>query len=188
MDGTWTRAALVALLTLIVATPAAAAKAVPDSWMQQARQIADAHWGMDPCHGDVTIAWGTLPVAENARSTWMNRFQDYGDPEHNTLCNVTFNVRQDWDWPKLCTIFMHEFGHLAGNDHSADPDDVMFAYYTGENAPECAKKVSPAGSRAPTAPRRDRQSPAAKRVFLSKAYRAGTTRHRARPGSRTRRR
>jgi hypothetical protein len=188
MDGTWTRAALVALLTLIVATPAAA-KTAPASWMPQARQIADAHWGMDPCHADVAITWGVLPVDENARSTWTNQFRDYGDPEHNTTCDVVFNSKQDWDWPKLCTVFMHEFGHLAGHDHSEDPDDVMFAYYTGENAPECTKKaVSPAGSRAPTAPRRDRQSPAAKRVFLLKAYRASTTRHPKRPGSRTRRR
>ena len=188
MDGTWTRAALVALLTLIAATPAAA-KPAPDRWIQQARQIADAHWGMDPCGGDVAIAWGKLPVAENARSTWTNQFQDYGDPEHNTLCDVVFNSRQDWDWPKLCTIFMHEFGHLAGFDHSTDPGDVMFADYTGENAPECTKSsVSPAGSRAPSAPRQGHPRPQAQRVFLSKAYRAGTTRHRARPGSRTRRR
>ena len=194
MDGTWTRAALAALLALTIAPAAARAAQRPEQrWpidgpaMQQARQLATQHWGMNPCQGDVDISWGQLPVAENARSTWTNQFADYGDPEHNTLCDVVFNTRQDWDWPKLCTVFMHEFGHLAGHEHSEDPDDVMFAYYTGENAPGC-ESVSPAGSRAPTAPRQGRQRPQAQRVFLSKAYHAGTTRHPKRPDSRTRQR
>jgi hypothetical protein len=154
---------------------------------QTARQIAVEHWGMDPCHGEVDIAWGKLPAGENAESTWTNQFQDYGDPAHNTRCDVTFNIRQDWDWPKLCTIFVHEFGHLSGNAHSDDERDVMFPYYIGRNLPECAG-ASPAGSQAPTAPRRDRQTPAAKRVSRSKAYRAGTTRRPKRTGSQTPRR
>jgi hypothetical protein len=154
---------------------------------QTARQIAVDHWGMDPCAGDVDIAWGKLPADENAVSTWTNQFRDYGDPAHNTLCDVMFNARQDWDWPKLCTVFVHEFGHLAGNTHSDDERNVMFPYYIGRNLPECGA-ASPAGSRAPTAPRRDRQTPAAKRGSRSKAYRAGTTRHPKRTGSRTRQR
>jgi hypothetical protein len=194
MDGRSRRTLVAVAVALLTTASTAHAATSPDKrWpidgpaFAQARQIATAQWGMDPCQGGVAITWGTLPAGENARSTWTNRFRDYGDPEHNTLCSVTFNRRQDWDWPKLCTVFVHEFGHLAGHDHSADEDNVMFPYYTGTSVPACAA-VSPAGSRAPTAPRRDRQSPAAKRVSLSKAYHAGTTRHPKRTGSRTRRR
>ncbi len=195
MDGSCRRTLLaVAAALLTTASNAYAAPGPQQRWpiggtaFQAARQIAVDHWGMDPCQGDVDIAWGRLPADENAESTWTNQFQDYGDPAHNTLCDVTFNTRQDWDWPKLCTVFVHEFGHLAGNAHSDDEDDVMFAYYVGNNLPACMQtNVSPAESRAPTAPRRDRQTPAAKPASRSKAYRAGTTRRPKRTGSRTRR-
>jgi hypothetical protein len=196
MDGTRRIALLaVAAATLLAAAPTSqAAPAGPaEQWpvggpaMQQARAIAVAHWGMDPCGGDVAVSWAKLPADENADSVWTNPYQDYGDAKDNTLCSVTFNTRQDWDWPKLCTVFVHEFGHLAGNPHSADPDDVMFPYYIGTNVPECTA-VSPAASQAPTAPPQGHPSPAAKRASRSKAYRAGTTRRQARPGSQSRRR
>ena len=195
MDGHCRRTLLAVAAALLLTAPTAHAATGPaQRWpvggaaFDAARQIAVEHWAIDPCHRDVTIAWGRLPADENAESTWTNQFRDYGDPDHNTLCSVTFNTRQDWDWPKLCTVFVHEFGHLAGNAHSDDPDEVMFAYYTGTTLTACAEtNVSPAESPAPTAPRRDRQTPAAKRASRSKAYRAGTTRHRARTGSRTRR-
>jgi len=194
MDGFLRKLLLAAAAVTLLAAPTAAAATTPaQQWpvggpaMQQARQIAVAHWGMNPCEGDVTISWASLPVQENATSTWVNPFQDYYDAKDNTLCTVAFNVRQDWDWPKLCTVFVHEFGHLAGNPHSDDPNDVMYAYYTGNNVPEC-EAVSPASFQAPTAPRQGSRSPAAKRASRSKAYRAGTTRRRARTGSQTRRR
>src|SRR5215218_2083536 len=183
--------ALLAYLTIALATPAAAQAQDPaQRWpvdgaaFHTARQIAVDQWSTDPCHGDVDISWGKLPVYENAESTWTNPYQDYGDPGHNALCSVTFNANQDWDWPKLCTVFVHEFGHLAGNAHSDDPDDVMFPYYAGAPMAACAE-VSPAESQAPTAPRQDPQRPQAKRASRSKAYRAGTTRHPKRTGSRT---
>jgi Matrixin len=182
-----------ALLTLSAVAPAAQAATPAQQWpvngpaMQQARAIAVEHWGMNPCEGDVTITWEKLAADSNANSTWVNPFQDYFDPKDNSLCTVAFNVSQDWDWPKLCSVFVHEFGHLAGFPHSDDPNDVMFAYYNGTNVPAC-EAVSPAAFQAPTAPRQGRQSPAAKRASRSKAYRAGTTRRPERPGSQTRRR
>jgi hypothetical protein len=188
--------ALLAYLALALAPAAASAAAEqgpPQRWptdgpaFQAARQIAIEHWSINPCGGDVDISWAKLPADENALSSWTNQYRDYGDPGHNTLCSVAFNASQDWDWPKLCSIFVHEFGHLAGNAHSENPDDVMFPYYTGTNVPEC-KGVSPAGAQAPTAPRQGRRTPAKKAASRSKAYRAGTTRHPKRTGSRTRRR
>jgi hypothetical protein len=194
MDGFLRKLLLAATAATLLAAPTAGAATTPaQQWpvggaaMQQARQIAVTHWGMNPCEGDVTISWASLPAQENATSTWVNPFHDYYDAKDNTLCGVEFNISQDWDWPKLCTVFVHEFGHLAGNPHSDDPNDVMYAYYTGNNVPEC-EAVSPAASQAPIAPRQGRRTPAAKRASRSKAYRAGTTRRRARTGSQTRRR
>jgi Matrixin len=192
MDGRRTLLA-VAVALLATASTAYAAPSPDKVWpvngtaFQTARQIAVEHWGMAPCGGDVDISWGKLPADQNAVSSWVNQFQDYGDPAHNELCSVTFNTKQDWDWPKLCTVFAHEFGHLAGHEHSEDPGDVMYAYYIGTNLPEC-EAVSPAGAPAPTAPRQGRQRPATKQASRSKAYRAGTTRHPTRTDSRTRQR
>jgi hypothetical protein len=194
MDGRWKATFVAVAAVLLTTTPLAGAANDPaQRWpidgaaFQAARQIAIEHWAMTPCHGDVDIGWGKLPGDENAESTWTNQYQDYGDPEHNTLCSVTFNTKQNWDWPKLCTVLAHEFGHLAGNAHSADPGDVMFPYYVGTNLPACGT-VSPGESQAPTAPRQGPASPQAKPASRSKAYRAGTTRRPKRTGSRTRRR
>jgi hypothetical protein len=194
MDGRLKSVLLAVAAAVLTSAPTAYAAPDPATrWpvdgpaMQAARQIAVEHWAMDPCHGDVDISWGKLPAEENAESSWTNQYRDFGDPAHNELCSVTLNTRQDWDWPKLCTVFVHEFGHLAGHDHSPDPGDVMFAYYVGQELPECAV-VSPAEAQAPIAPRQDRQRRQAKPASRSKAYRAGTTRRPERPGSRTRRR
>jgi hypothetical protein len=194
MDGRSRRTLLAVIVALLAfASTAHAATSADKRWpvdgpaFQTARAIAVEQWGMDPCHGDVDVSWGKLPIEQNAVSTWVNQYQDYGDPAHNTLCGVVFNTKQDWDWPKLCTVFVHEFGHLAGHEHSEDPHDVMFAYYDGENLAACVA-TSPAGGPAPTAPRRDRQSPATKQASRSKAYRAGTTRRPKQTGSRSRQR
>ena len=186
-------AVAVAVASLASIAPTASATTPAQQWpvngpaMRQARQIAVQHWGMNPCNGEVAITWSKLAADENATSTWVNPFHDYGDPKGNSLCSVAFNISQDWDWPKFCTVFVHEFGHLAGNPHSDDPNDVMFAYYTGKNVPAC-EAVSPAAYQAPNAPRQGRRTPAAKRASQSKAYRAGTTRRPKRPDSRTRQR
>ena len=194
MIGRHRKLLLAVAATLLVAAPSAhAAQSPPQRWpidgpaLQQARQIAVDHWAINPCNGDVAITWAQLAPDENGRATWVNPFHDYGDPAGNTKCAVALNTRQDWTWPKLCTVLTHEFGHLAGNAHSDDPHNVMYAYYTGTNLPAC-EAVSPAASPAPTAPPQGRQTPAAKRASRSKAYRAGTTRRPKRPGSRTRQR
>jgi hypothetical protein len=201
MDGTLTRhplGALAARLTLALAllgfaAPARAAQDAPARWpvagpaIQTARQVAAEHWSRIACHGDVEISWGRLRDDQNAESTWTNQRSDFGDPDHNTLCSIVLNRSQDFDWPKLCTVLVHEFGHLDGNDHSADPASLMFPSYIGNVLPECAA-LSPAEGPAPTALRRGRPRPRAKAVSGSKAYRAGTTRRPARTGSRSRRR
>jgi hypothetical protein len=196
MDGTWIRHPLGALwahlsLALALLAPAAAAHAQSPAkrWpvggpaMQAAHRVAIEHWGREPCHGDIEVSWGRLSEDENARATWTNQGDSAATIE---LCDIVFNQSQAWEWPKLCTVFAHELGHLEGEGHSSDPADVMYPYYLGSVLPECAA-LSPAEGPAPTAPRRGRRS-RAKRGSGSKAYRAGTTRHPRRTGSRSRRR
>src|SRR3954469_1218895 len=105
--------------------------------MTTAIAIAKQHWNTDPCGGQVQIEWSGLASDINAQSSWTNPTSAYDNPTQNGDCKVTFNPGAEFDWPKFCTVTIHEFGHLAGRPHSPDPDDVMFAYYT-RPAAECA--------------------------------------------------
>ncbi|MGH2799331.1 MAG: matrixin family metalloprotease, partial [Thermoleophilaceae bacterium] len=53
-------------------------------------------------------------------------------------CRVRFATLA-LSWDELCLATVHEFGHLAGLDHSVDPNDVMFEY--GAHHPACGPTV-----------------------------------------------
>lgn len=139
-------AIIVGLVFAIVAPARAADLAVPtsDPMMAAARAIAVAHWGTDPCAGNVAISWGTLPENINAHSDWFGML---GQPETFINCAIVFNVNADygWDWPKFCTVVEHEFGHLSGHDHVDDPHDIMSPYYVFAS-PECSTQPIVAAS------------------------------------------
>jgi hypothetical protein len=94
-----------------------------DALTTRAHALAVAHWGVDPCGGQVTVTWAHMGSGINARSTWMS--YDIHNPATYSQCAISYNLDVDWDWPKLCTVIEHELGHLAGHDHVDDPHDVM---------------------------------------------------------------
>jgi hypothetical protein len=106
--------------------------------MQQAERLAVAHWGVPVCGGVVDIKWTTLDSPINATSSWLATDPNapFADPANNTQCEIDLNIAQSFDWPKFCTVVIHEFGHLTGHEHSPDPNDIMSPYYT-QPAPEC---------------------------------------------------
>jgi hypothetical protein len=114
-----------------------------DALASAAHGLAVAHWGVDPCGGQVTVAWAHMGAGINARSQWMSN--DIHNAATYSQCSITYNLDVDWDWPKLCTVIEHELGHLAGHEHVSDPHDVMSPYYVYAS-PECA-----AGASAPAA-------------------------------------
>jgi hypothetical protein len=114
--------------------------------MQQARALADKHWGFDPCGTSVAVSWDSLDPSINATSTWWNPSDPYNNPQENNHCQVQFNVNQTFDWPMFCTVFVHEFGHLTGHQHNpSDSADVMYPVYT-QPTPECASTPDPNGT------------------------------------------
>ena len=119
-----------------------------DALTTTAHALAVAHWGVDPCAGQVTVTWAHMGAGINARSTWMS--YDIHNPATYTQCAISYNLDVDWDWPKLCTVIEHELGHLAGHDHVNDPHDVMSPYYVYPT-PECAAGGGPAVAPAPAA-------------------------------------
>jgi hypothetical protein len=130
-----------AALALVPAAASADSEPAPvpvpaaDSLMSSAHALAVAHWGVDPCGGQVTVSWAHMGAGVNARSQWMSTNVD--DPSTYSDCTISYNLDVDWDWPKLCTVVEHEYGHLAGHDHVNDPHDVMSPYYVYPSA-ECA--------------------------------------------------
>jgi hypothetical protein len=118
-----------------------------DALTTAAHGLAVAHWGVDPCGGQVTVTWAHMGAGINARSQWMS--YDIHNPATYSQCSITYNLDVDWDWPKLCTVIEHELGHLSGHDHVNDPHDVMSPYYVYPT-PECAAAAgAPAAAPAP---------------------------------------
>lgn len=129
--------AVILLLALIIAvTPSNAAtfNVPPAPEVQQlAHDLALAHWGAEPCGGNVAITWEHLGSTMNAHSNWVGN-----DPNTYAQCAVQFNLDVAWTWDKYCTVAEHESGHLTGHPH--DDGVLMNPYYIGPT-PECATVV-----------------------------------------------
>ena len=98
--------------------------------MQAAMWAAKAYWGADPCGGQLQVTWADLPEDANALSHWTTFSQDpYANPAENTNCLIEFNRRIVFDWPMLCSVAIHEVGHLLGRQHSDDLNHVMSEVY-----------------------------------------------------------
>lgn len=98
--------------------------------MEQARAIAVAHWGANPCGGAYTLSWTPLDLSTNATASWRNPTDAWNNAGANFDCRIDINPQADFDFSKLCTVLTHEIGHLAGQQHDPNPGQVMSAYYT----------------------------------------------------------
>ncbi|HEY6761157.1 MAG TPA: matrixin family metalloprotease [Baekduia sp.] len=190
MDGHFPRlATLVAALALVL-TPAAARADLPaarwpagGSTLRAALALGAEHWGMQPCRGKVAVSWTSrLRAPTNAQSSWANATDPYLQPSFNTDCSIALSLGTDWDWPKLCTVVIHEVGHLTGHDHVDDPTDIMYYAYL-QPAPECTATPEPVETGPPTppppAPATAAKPPAAPRAAATKKPKAPPKRKRA---------
>jgi hypothetical protein len=125
--------ALAATIAL-AATPAPSTDATP-----AALSIAYRSWGTVACGGQVAVTWDdSMDRSLNAVSSWENAAGVYADPATNTDCRIALNPKTIWGWPKLCTVVVHEVGHLTGHRHTPEaPGSVMDPEYRGP-LPECA--------------------------------------------------
>jgi len=128
------RTAIRTLIAALVATAALASSALADVWTPaqtaKAVAVADAHWPASPCKGREAITW--VKSAATA---------DFAATAYPALCATTVAWNQvaaaDPSPAFLCTVLEHEFGHLAGYEHSPDPNNVMFAILW-KPSPDCA--------------------------------------------------
>jgi hypothetical protein len=148
-----------------------------DTLTATAHALAVAHWGVDPCAGQVTVTWAHMGSGINARSTWMS--YDVHNPATYSQCAISYNLDVDWDWPKLCTVIEHELGHLAGHEHVDNPHDVMSPYYVYPT-PECAASGAPAAAPAPAATAQaPAVAPAASKATTKKKAKATVSKRKA---------
>lgn len=102
---------------------------------------AQAGWKMDRATAIANTVWNT-PCDGHVDRLWFN-FYEPPDPSppgalastQVEICRVQFNSGERWPWEKLCTVVIHEWGHLAwfrdpSNPadpiHSSNPDSVMY--------------------------------------------------------------
>jgi hypothetical protein len=147
----WTAAMAIAMVSFAVAANAGTASAadpapqrfaVGSPGLLAAQDIARQTWGTDPCGGQVEIVWAVQAPLVNATSSWKNPSSAYDEPELDYDCRITLNTEMRFDWLKLCTTVVHEYGHLAGQRHGDDGTEVMSPVYRAP-LPACAATPEP---------------------------------------------
>lgn len=105
---------------------------------KRAYTIASGHWPASRCSGEeqVGLAHGSAlwDLVGSNYSVSGPDIQLVAVAAPGT-CRVLLNDEITWSASMLCMIAEHEFGHLSGLGHSADPDDVMAPVV--RHAPDC---------------------------------------------------
>jgi Matrixin len=107
----------------LVAVPGISAQNV-----RRAYEVADAHWHDTGCRGHEQLHWSTpAQLAAGTSERPEGGAMIMGQAQlRDPRCVVYLNATVAWDPKTLCVTLEHEFGHLKGLLHSADPEDVMY--------------------------------------------------------------
>ena len=126
------RTALTVSAGVALATTGSAGAAHDESFSRThaAKEIAVEIMG-DPCGGVVGTTKASLPGSLYAHASWS-----WGSAPHFTDCLIRFSSDHSFSWLEFCTIMVHEYGHLAGREHSDNPRSVMYPVYARPD-PRC---------------------------------------------------
>jgi hypothetical protein len=123
--------------TSAVVVKAKAAAVAPDQQfpiggpaIAKAKEVATGVWGRDACGGNVQMVWTAMEAGTNATASWRNPSDAWNNAGENFDCKIDINTQATYDFPKFCTVLVHELGHLNGQQHVAQPGQLMSAYYT----------------------------------------------------------
>lgn len=113
----------------------------------RAKAVANAAWPDSPCAKTTTTVIEAPSGARAADGEDSGRF--YAWVQWDALgalsegCTVHLSVRlRDEPWSVVCTVMIHEYGHLAGHDHEA-AGIMSAAYAQHETDPRCADRGRP---------------------------------------------
>lgn len=113
-----------ACMAVLVAMCAAAPAQAAPTRLQRAEQIADSYWPASPCHGRVRV----IPVPEQRfAGYWHTDTAGMLSTPWDCTIEVDFSRYTGIPWRAVCRTLVHEYGHLAGLEHSPDRASVMFA-------------------------------------------------------------
>ena len=111
------------LLALVVAAPAEAQK----NRTAKAKAIAEKYWET----GCFDYGFHRLSMDRAGYAYY------YFDQATRKRCHVYLDPDETkgMRWPLYCGLIVHEYGHLADQDHSADPDSIMYPWISKRNVP-----------------------------------------------------
>jgi hypothetical protein len=114
----------------ILAAPAAAEAWTPSKQDRlDAKRFARAYWAdrgkYVNCSG-VRLVW--VPGSEFRRVLGPGVLA-WAPPG----CTIFYNQATGWSWRKLCSVTLHEYGHLIGYGHSRNRNSIMYSPYGGAN-------------------------------------------------------
>ena len=118
------RVATLLLLAVLVLSAPAAAHAVEASGgppgSDRGLRNAERAFGVPAC-GRPVLAYASFA------ELWVLSGAD------EERCRILLNADLAGDMGRamVCTLVMHEWGHLAGRPHAVDPESVMYAEYEG---------------------------------------------------------
>lgn len=81
-------------------------------FFMHAALIASIVWGPTGCQAPVQQKLAALPPDVLGVAA---------DP-----CNILYRRTHHWSWPDVCTVTIHEWGHLTGHGHSSNRRSVMY--------------------------------------------------------------
>jgi hypothetical protein len=158
--------------------------------------IAEAAWGGPPPCRQLTLE--VVPqLSEPTDSGSAAMGEASQDPEGNCLVQMVDGQK----WVDFCTVLVHEYGHLHGLEHSADPASPMYvdpreypacvdaaiARLTAEGGAQAGRELTAIGARERRAHRR-RCTRLRRRVHRAQGVRRRALAHRWRGSCYRRRR
>jgi hypothetical protein len=142
----WARITVISTLaTAAVWLLAPDAPAQAGVWeLGRAQAVAGKAWGY-PCSGRPEFRYSDEyagnPDAQHAYE--FDAWVMFKPPTYEPECIIWLAPgMRTASWPRLCTVILHEFGHLAGQyEHTSDPRSIMHADPAIDS--RCAKRGRP---------------------------------------------
>lgn len=124
---------MVASAILVALTAAALSQArIHPTTYRRALTVAHGYWHRPAPCGTPKLRVNLAPPPSFPHAVaWV------GSKDGRYECVIHYLRRWAWDWPDLCVVTVHEYGHLIGRRHSHNPHNVMYPTVRLGTVPGC---------------------------------------------------